>query len=83
MTTKQIREERVYSDYTFHIAVGHHKMSGLEFKQVRKQELMQRSWRDVITGLLPLACSASCLLKPRTTSPGMAPPSMELHTFEH
>jgi hypothetical protein len=36
MTKKQVGEERVYSAYT----------SGLELKQVRKQELMQRPWRD-------------------------------------
>jgi hypothetical protein len=42
MTKKQVGEERVYSVYTFHIAVDHQRMSGLELKQVRKQELMQR-----------------------------------------
>jgi hypothetical protein len=31
----------------FHIAIHHQKKSGLELKQVRKQELMQRPWRDV------------------------------------
>jgi hypothetical protein len=31
----------------FHIAVHHQTKSGLEIKQVRKQELMQRPWRDV------------------------------------
>jgi hypothetical protein len=31
----------------FNTAVHHQRMSGLEFKQVRKQELMQRPWRDV------------------------------------
>ena len=30
-----------------HIAVHHQRNSGLELKQVRKQELMQRPWRDV------------------------------------
>jgi hypothetical protein len=47
MTKKQVGEERVYSAYTFHIAVDHQRMSELELKQVRKQELMQRPWRDV------------------------------------
>jgi hypothetical protein len=47
MTKKQVGEERVYSAYTFHIAVNHQRMSGWELKQVRKQELMQRPWRDV------------------------------------
>jgi hypothetical protein len=30
----------------------------------------------LLTGLLPLACSACFLIKPRTTIPGMAPPTM-------
>jgi hypothetical protein len=42
MTKKQIGEKRVYSAYTFHIAVDHQRMSRLELKQVRKQELIQR-----------------------------------------
>jgi hypothetical protein len=29
------------------MAVHHQRKSGLELKQVRKQELMQRPWRDV------------------------------------
>jgi hypothetical protein len=47
MTKKQVGEKRVYSAYTFHIAGDHQRMSGRELKQVRKQELMQRPWRDV------------------------------------
>jgi hypothetical protein len=31
----------------FHAAVYHQRKSGLELKQVRKQERMQRPWRDV------------------------------------
>ena len=31
----------------FHIAGHYQKKSGLELKQVRKQELMQRPWRGV------------------------------------
>ena len=59
MTKKQVGEERVYSTYIFHIALNHQSMSGLELKQVRKQELMQRPWRVVSywlasTGLLSL-----------------------------
>jgi hypothetical protein len=67
MTKKQVGEERVYSAYIhFHTAVHHQRKPGVELKQVRKQELMQRPWRDV-TGLLPLACSACFLIEPRTT----------------
>jgi hypothetical protein len=47
MTKKQVGEERVYSAYTSTLLVHHQRKSGLELKQVRKQELMQRSWRDV------------------------------------
>jgi hypothetical protein len=80
MTKKQVGEERVLFNLHFHIAVHHQRKSGLELKQVRKQELMQRPWRDV-TGLLPLACSA--FLETRTTSPGMAPPTMGPATLDH
>jgi len=54
------------------------RKSGLELKQVRKQELMQRPWRDVLTGLPHLACSACSLIEPKTTSPGMVPPTRGL-----
>jgi hypothetical protein len=48
MTKKQVGEKRVYSAYPFHITGDHQRMSGLELKQVRKQELMHRPWRDVL-----------------------------------
>jgi hypothetical protein len=32
----------------FHSAVHHQRKSGLELKQDRKQELMQKPWRDVL-----------------------------------
>jgi hypothetical protein len=59
----------------FHIAVHHQRKS---LKQVREQELMQRPWRDVpywlaSPGLLSLL---SYRTEPKTTSPGMAPPTM-------
>ena len=47
MTKKHVGEERVYLAYTFHIAVHHQRKPGLELTQGRKQELMQRPWRDV------------------------------------
>jgi hypothetical protein len=48
MTKKQVGEERVYSAYILHIAINHQMMSGLELKQVRKQELKQKPWRDAL-----------------------------------
>jgi hypothetical protein len=41
---------------TKNFAVHHRRKSGLELKQVRKQELMQRPWRDVL--FHPIAASA-------------------------
>jgi hypothetical protein len=38
-----------------HVAVHHQRKSGLELKQVREQELMQRPWRDVTYWLVQLA----------------------------
>jgi hypothetical protein len=35
MTKKQVGEERVYSAYTFHIAVPHQRKSGQELTQGR------------------------------------------------
>jgi hypothetical protein len=47
ITMKQVEEEKVYSAYTSQVAVHHLRKSGLELKQVRKPEVMQRPWRDV------------------------------------
>jgi hypothetical protein len=54
MTKKQVEEERVYSACTVHIAIDHQRKSGLELKQIRRQELMQRPWKNVTFWL---ACS--------------------------
>jgi hypothetical protein len=40
MTKKQVGEEKGLFSLHFHIAVHHQRKSGLELKQVRKQELM-------------------------------------------
>jgi hypothetical protein len=47
MTKKQIGEGRVYSRLTIPYCCLSPRKSGLELKQVRKQELMQKPWRDV------------------------------------
>ena len=44
--TKLVGEEKIYSAYTFNIAVDRQRKSGLKLKQVRKQEQVQRPWRD-------------------------------------
>jgi hypothetical protein len=52
------------------------RKSGLELKQVRKQEQMHKPWRYVTYWLASPPCSACFLIEHRTTSPGMAPPTM-------
>jgi hypothetical protein len=37
----------------------------------------------LLTDLLPLACSACFLLETKTTSPGMAPPTVGPPTLDH
>ena len=66
-----------------HIAVHHQMKSGLELKQVRKQELMQRPWRDVTyclasPGLLSLLSYRTQVYQPRdgTTHNGLGPPPL-------
>ena len=39
--------------------------------------MMQRPWRSLLTGLLPMACSACFLTEPRTISPGMVSLGMD------
>jgi hypothetical protein len=81
MIKKQVGEERVYSAYIFHIAINHQRMSGLELKQARNQELMQRPWRDVpywlaFPGLLSLLSYTTQDYQPRDgpTHKGAFPP---------
>ena len=80
MTKKQVEEERVYSAYTFQIAIHHQRRSGLKLKQVRIQELMQRPWKDVTywlasPGLLSLLSYRTQDYQPRdgTTHNGPSP----------
>jgi hypothetical protein len=75
MTKKQVREERIYSGYNFHIAVDRQRMSGQELKQVRKQELMQRTWRDVTYWLASSGLLSLLSYRTKTTSPEMVPPT--------
>jgi hypothetical protein len=77
MTKKQVGEDGVYSAYTstlLFITKGSQDWNSSRSGS-RRQELIQRPWRVLLTGLLPLACSICFLIEPRTTSPGMAPPT--------
>jgi hypothetical protein len=81
MTKKQVGEEKVYSAYiyispcevkcTFHLP----RKSGLELKQVRKQELMQRPWRDVLYWLASPGLLSLLSYRTKTTSPEMVLPT--------
>jgi hypothetical protein len=83
MTKKQVGEERVYSAYTSHTAVHHQRKSGLELKQVRKRELMQRPWRDVTYWLASPGLLSLLSYRPKTTSPEMAPPTTGPPLLDH
>jgi hypothetical protein len=70
MTKKQVVEKKALFSLHFHIAVHHQRKSGLEFTQVRKQELMQRPWRRAAywiasPGLLSLHSYRSQYCHPR------------------
>jgi hypothetical protein len=59
----------------------HERKSGQELKQGKNLE--KRGDRGhgqmLLIGLLLMACSACFLIKRRTTSPGIAPPTMSQH----
>ena len=42
-----------------------------------RQELMQRPWRVLLTALLHMTWLSCFLTEPRTSSPGMAPPTID------
>jgi hypothetical protein len=79
MTKKQVGEERVYSAYISTLLfITKERKSGLELKQVRKQELMQRPWRDVTywlssPGLLSLLSYRTQDYQPRDSTTHNAP----------
>jgi hypothetical protein len=93
MTKKQVGEERVYSAYnsillfitrkgfiwlTLPCCCSSPRKSGLELKQVRKQELMQRPWRDVRYWLASPGLLSLLSFRTKTTSPEMVPPTRGL-----
>jgi hypothetical protein len=49
--------------------------SVLEFKQVRKQELIQRPWMDVLYWLVSPGLLSLFSYRTKTISPEMAPPT--------
>jgi hypothetical protein len=78
MTKKEVGEERVYSAYAFHTAVYHQRKSGLELKQVRKQELMAEAIEGCTYWLASPGLLSLLSYRTKTTSPGMVPPTRGL-----
>jgi hypothetical protein len=77
MNKKQVGEERVYSAYTSMLLfITKEVRTGI--KQVREQELKQRPWRDVLYWLASSGLLSLLSYKPKTTSPGMVPPTTGL-----
>jgi hypothetical protein len=64
MKPKLRQEDSGFFGLYFHISVHH-------LKEVRNGGVL-------LTGLYPMACSAFFLIEPRTTSPGMIPPTVGL-----
>jgi hypothetical protein len=78
MTKKQVGEERVYLAYTSILLFITKRKSGLELKQVRKQERMQRPWRDVLYWLASPGLLSLLSYRTKITSPEMVPPTRGL-----
>jgi hypothetical protein len=64
MTKKQLRRKG-FIHLTFPHCCSSLKKSGLELKQVREQELMQRPWRDVLNWLASPGLLSCSLIEPR------------------
>jgi hypothetical protein len=77
MTKKQVGKKRVYSAYNY-ILLFIIKEVRTELKQVRKQELMQRPWRDVLYWLASPGLLSLLSYITKTTSPEMVPPTRGL-----
>jgi hypothetical protein len=70
--------EKDLFSFHFHIAVHHQRKSGLELKQVRKQELMQRPWRDITGFNLLSHRTQDYQARDGTTDNGPSPPPCPL-----
>ena len=76
MTKKQVGEERVYSAYTsILLFITKAVRTGTQAGQKAEADAEAMEGWMFITGLLPLACSACSLIEPKTTSPGITPPT--------
>ena len=74
MTKKQLRRKG-FVWLTLPYCCLSPRESGLELKQVRKQELMQRPWRDATYCLASPDLLSLLSYRPKTTSLEMTPPT--------
>jgi hypothetical protein len=72
MTKRQTVEERVYSAYTFAFLVITKGSQDWNSHRAGSRSWCRDHGEMLVTGWLPLACSACFLIEPKTTSPGMA-----------
>jgi hypothetical protein len=71
---KQLGEKMIYLAINFHSTVHHQRKSGQEPKQGRNLEAGAEA--EAMEGCCLLVCSNCFLMELRSTSPGMAPPTM-------
>ena len=76
MTKKQVGEERVYSSYTsILLFITKVVRTGTQAGQEAGADAEAMEECYLLTGLLPLDCSACSLIEPKTTSPEVVPPT--------
>ena len=78
MTKKQIEEERVYSAYNSILLLINKGSQDWNSSRSESRSWCRGHGGMFLTGLLPLACSASSFIEPKTTSPEMVPPTRGL-----
>jgi hypothetical protein len=78
MTKKQVVGGKGLISLYFHIVVQHQRKSGLKLKQIRKQELMLRPWRDVTYWLAAPVLLSLLSYRTKTTSSEIVPPTRGL-----
>jgi hypothetical protein len=80
MTKKQVGRKG-FIQLTLPYCCSSPRTLGLELKQVRKQELMQRPWRDVLYWLVSPGLLSLLSYRTKTISPKMVPPTRGLSSL--
>jgi hypothetical protein len=83
MIKKQVGEERVYSADTSTLLFITRGSQDWNSSRSGSRSWCRGRGGMLLTGLLPLACSACFLIEPKTTSPGMAPPTRDPPPLDH